>query len=59
MVSHIVRSVRGRAKGCQSSVGRTFVLSKWQEPHERIAAPSPNKINGNEAADGGEGRDNL
>ena len=59
MVGNIVRSGSGRTKGYQSSVGRTFVLSKWQEPHERIAAPSPNKINGNEAADGGEGRDNL
>jgi hypothetical protein len=25
------------------------------EPHERIAAPSPNKINGNDAADRGKG----
>ena len=28
-------------------------------PYERIAAPSPNKINGNDAADRGKGRDNL
>jgi hypothetical protein len=59
MVSSIVRSVSGRAKGCQSSTGRTFVLSQWQQPHERIAAPSPNKINSKDAADQGKGHDNL
>ena len=39
MVGNIVRSGSGRTKGYQSSVGRTFVLSRSQELHERLAAP--------------------
>lgn len=39
MVGNIVRSGSGRTKGCQSSVGRTFVLSRSQKLHQRLAAP--------------------
>lgn len=38
MTGNIVRPGSGRAKGCQSSAGRTFVVSQGQQPHERIAA---------------------
>jgi hypothetical protein len=55
MVGNILHPVSGRAKDV-SHPPRIFVLSHWQEPHGRMAAPSPNKINGKDGADRGKGR---
>jgi len=55
MVGNMVHSVWLAAKGCQSSADRTFVLSQWQDLMNASPRPSPDKINGNDAADRGKG----